>query len=357
MAKVAFLSFYSGIVDRGVETFVYELSRRFKLGNKITIFQAGPAIYQEGIRVQQIAAKAEAPKSSKGILGKLYLDLQSIRILIFTLKLIPQIIKEKFDIVVPLNGGWQTAAIRLLTKITGSKMLISGHAGVGSDDAWNIFWRPDVFIALTSAQKKWAEEIAPEMKTEIIPNGVDLAKFNPKVKPKNINLEKPIVVCVSALVPYKRIELTIKAVAKAKNLSLLILGDGEMNSYLDSLGRRILKSRYLRLTPPYQQMPSYYKCGTVFTLASKTEAFGISYLEAMACNLPVVTTCDDSRQEIIGKAGILTDPTKTEQYAKDLLIASKTNYRNIPYDQALKFSWNKVANKYLKLIEEITRKK
>src|SRR3989344_1610729 len=357
MAKVAFLSFYSGIVDRGVETFVYELSRRFKPGNKITIFQAGPAIYQEGIRVQQIAAKAEAPKSSKGILGKLYLDLQSIRILIFTLKLIPRIIKEKFDIVVPLNGGWQTVTVRLLTKITGSKMLISGHAGVGSDDAWNIFWRPDVFIALTSTQKNWAERIAPEMRTEIIPNGVDLAKFNPKVKPININLQKPIVVCASALVPYKRIELTIKAVARSKSLSLLLLGEGELSGQIDSLAKRLLGEHYLRLNPPYEQMPRYYRCGKVFTLASETEAFGISYLEAMACNLPVVTTCDDSRQEIIGKAGILTDPAKTEQYAKDLLIASKTNYRNIPYDQALKFSWNKVANKYLNLIEEITRKK
>ena len=75
----------------------------------------------------------------------------------------------------------------------------------------------------------------------------------------------------------------------------------------------------------------------------------------MACNLPVVTTCDDSRQEIIGKAGILTDPTKTEQYAKDLLIASQTNYRNIPYDQALKFSWNKIARSYSSLINELLK--
>ena len=102
-------------------------------------------------------------------------------------------------------------------------------------------------------------------------------------------------------------------------------------------------------------MASYYRSADVFTLASQTEAFGISYVEAMACNLPIVTTNDTSRAEIIGDAGVLTDPTNTDQYSKDLQIASKTNYRNIPYDQALKFSWNKIAQKYSYLIQSVLR--
>ncbi len=115
-------------------------------------------------------------------------------------------------------------------------------------------------------------------------------------------------------------------------------------------------NRYLRLVVPYQEMPRYYKAADVFTLASQTEAFGISYIEAMACNLPVVTTNDSSRAEIIGDAGILTDPQDTDMYAKDLQLAVKTNYRNIPYNQALKYSWNKIALLYSKTIDEITTK-
>lgn len=351
MKNIAILSYYSGIVERGVETFALEVGNRLAGKNKVTVFQAGHSPTQK-YKIIEIKSSAKTPKSSKGILGKIYLDIQSIRILIFSIKIIPQILKGKYDLIIPLNGGYQVAIFRVVSKIIGAKLLISGHAGVGSDDAWNLFFRPDVFVALTGAEFDWAKKIAPEVRIETIPNGVDLAKFNPHVKSKLISLTKPIVICVSALVPYKQIDLTIKAVAKTK-LSLLVLGEGELQGSLDSLAKRLLVKRYLRLTVPYSEIASYYKTCRVFTLASKTEAFGISYIEAMACNLPVVTTGDSSREEIIGNAGILTNPQNIDQYAKDLLLAAKTNYRNLPYNQALKFSWNKIAERYQKLINNL----
>lgn len=356
MANIAILSLYSGVVERGVETFAYEIGKRLAEKHRITIFQAGKSSIIPRVKIKEIKAFAASPKSSKGILGKFYLDLQSAKILFFTIKSLPSILKNKYDLIIPLNGGWQTVLIRIISKFTHSKILISGHAGIGSDDATNLFFRPDVFVALTSSEANWAKKITPEVKIVTIPNGVDLARFNPQAKPKTVPLKKPLVICASALVPYKRVDLTIKAVAKTKDLSLLVLGDGEMRGFLDSLGKRILGKRYLRVVAPYEQIPSYYRAGNVFTLASKTEAFGISYVEAMACNLPVVTTQDDSRAEIIGNAGILTDPANIDQYAKALTIAAKTNYRNIPYDQALNFSWNKIAYKYLVLIKEILKR-
>lgn len=355
MAKIAILSFYSGVVERGVETFAYEIGKRLIRKHKVFVFQGGHTKSQL-YRTVEIKAFASAPKSSKGLLGKLYFDLQSFKILIFTFLALPKIVRGKFDLIIPLNGGWQTLIIRIVSKLMGAKMLVSGHAGIGSDDAVNLFFRPDVFVALTSACALWAKRLAPEVKTATIPNGVDLSRFNPKVSPKSIVLKKPIVICASALVPYKRVDLTIKAVAKTDDLSLLLLGDGELRGSIDALGKRLLGRRYLRLVVPYDEIPSYYRAGDVFTLASKTEAFGISYIEAMACNLPVVTTSDDSREEIIGSAGILTNPCDIDQYVKDLVLASKTKYRNIPYTQALKFSWNKIAQKYSEVILEILGK-
>ena len=355
MAKIALLSFYSGVADRGVETFVFEIAKRLGKKHSVTIFQAGRLIQNPNIRTYQIKAFASMPKSTRGLVGKLYLDWQSIKILIFSIKVIPKIFSGRYDLVIPLNGGWQTVLMRLSTLLTRARMVISGQAGIGSDDAWNIFFRPDAFIALTQAQEIRAKRLAPEVMTVIIPNGVDLATFNSNAKAIVLNLKKPIVVCASALVPYKRVDLTIKAVAKTKSISLLVLGDGEQRGYIDSLGKRLLKNRYLRLTVPYAKMPSYYCAGDLFTLASKTEAFGISYAEAMACNLPVVTTSDKSRHEIIGDAGILTQPENIDQYATDLKIAAKTDYRNIPYNQALKFSWNKIGTQYLDLIQNLVK--
>ena len=351
MKKIAILSFYSGIVDRGVETFAFEIAKRLAVKDKVTVFQAGHSP-SEKFRIREIKTLAAKPKSQKGFLGKIYFDWQSLKILLFTLIILPQIIKGKFDIIIPLNGGWQTVLIRIFSKILKSKVIISGHAGIGSDDAWNLLFKPDVFVALTAQEQKWARKLAPEVKTALIPNGVDLSRFNSKIKKKKLSLEHPIVICVSALVPYKRVDLTIKAVTAA-GMSLLLLGDGELRGQIDSLGKRLLGSKYLRLVVPYRDIPGYYRAADIFSIASKTEAFGIAYVEAMACNLPIVTTHDRSRAEIVGRAGILTDPTNIKLYAKDLKLAYKTNYKNIPYSQSLKFSWNNVAQKYSLLIEKI----
>lgn len=355
MKKIAILSFYSGIVERGVENFTYEISKRLAQKHAITIFCAGRVSPQK-FKVKSFSMKASIPKETKGILSKFYLNIQSLKILLFSLKILPAVFVGKYDLIIPANGGWQTVIFRIFTKITGKKLLITGHAGIGSDDAWNLFFRPDAFVALTQDQFKWANRLAHEVKIFHIPNGVDLHVFNPKIAPIQLNLKKPIVVCTSALTPYKRVDLTLRAVAKAKDLSMLVLGDGQLKGAIDSLGKRLLGNRYLRLVVPYREIPSYYRAASVFTLASKTEAFGISYLEAMACNLPVVTTADSSREAIIGDAGILTDPQNIEKYAKDLTIAAKTKYKNKPYSQALKYSWNKIAEIYSQLVDEMLKK-
>lgn len=355
MKKIAILSFYSGIVERGVENFTYEIANRLSQKYSVTVFCSGQ-INPEKFKVKVYKSNASIPKQTSGLFSKFYLDLQSFKILFFSLKIIPEIIAGKYDLIIAGNGGWQTVVFRIATKITKAKLLITGQAGIGSDDAWNLFFRPDAFIALTSAQLNWARRLTHEVKSYLIPNGVDLSLFNPKVKKRQLNLKKPIVVCASALVPYKRVDLSIKAVAKAGNMSLLVLGDGQLKGSIDSLGKRLLGDRYRRLVVPYKEIASYYRSADVFTLASQTEAFGISYIEAMACNLPVVTTTDSSREEIIGNAGILTDPENIEKYAKDLKIAAATNYKNKPYAQSLKYSWNKIAAIYIDLITDILKK-
>lgn len=361
MSKIAFLSFYSGFVERGVETYVCELGVRLAKNHDITVFQGGKShlwysqakISKDKFKVIDINSIGNAPQFGSNFLRKFYLDWWSLKILLFSLKAAFRIAKGKYDLVIPMNGGWQTAIYRLLSKLRNFKMLIPAQAGIGRDDAWNLLWKPDIFVAITGAEQKWANRFAPEVKKTLIPNGVDLSAFNPKVEPKKIDLPKPIVVCAAALDSYKRVDLTIKAVAKSKNLSLMLLGDGETRGIIDALGKRLLGSRYLRLLVPHSEIPRYFKAGAVFTLVSKTEAFGTSYIEAMACNLPIVATFDSSRQEIIGDAGILTNPEDVDQYAKDLMLAASANYRNRPYNQALKFSWNKIAERYEKVIEKL----
>lgn len=365
MSKIAFLSFYSGLVERGVETYVWELGKRLSKKHDVTVLQGGKShlwysktkIIKEKFKVIDIDSIGNASKFGNNFLRKFYLDWWSLKILLFSLKAAFKVTRGKYDLVIPMNGGWQTAMYRLFSKLRNFKVLIPASAGIGRDDAWNLLWKPDIFVALTGAEQKWANRFAPEVNKTLIPNGVDLSRFNPKVDPKKIGLSKPIVICAAALDSYKRVDLTIRAVAKSKNLSLMLLGDGEARGAIDALGKRLLGQRYLRLLVPHNEIPRYFRSGSVFTLVSKTEAFGTSYIEAMACNLPIVATYDSSRQEIIGDAGILTNPEDVDQYSKDLMLAVSVNYRNRPYNQALKFSWNKIAEKYQKVITNLLKRK
>lgn len=356
MKKIAILSYYSGIVDRGVETFVLEISKRLAKNFDLTVYSAGRLNFQR-YKTRQINSPKMKPRAANGLFSKFYLDRQSLYVLLFTLFLIPKLIGGKYDLIIPVNGGWQIVLAKIFTMLTKSKMLVTGHAGIGGDDAWNILWRPDIFVALTGAQAAWAKRLTGDLKVTVIPNGVDLHRFNPKIAPAQVKLSKPIVICASALVPYKRLYLTIRAVAKTGDLSLLVIGEGELQGSVDSLGKRLLGARYQRIVVPHEKIPSYYKAGKLFTLASSTEAFGISYVEAMACNLPIVTTKDKSRAEIVGDAGVLVNTQNINRYAKSLTYVARSNFRNKPYAQALKFSWNKIAQKYLELVRNITLQK
>ena len=97
---------------------------------------------------------------------------------------------------------------------------------------------------------------------------------------------------------------------------------------------------------PHDKIDQYYRAADMFILtSSRSEAFGIAYLEAMACNLPVIATDDPIRREIIGPAGLfVTDPQ--HDYSHVLKQALTTKWDNLPRNQALKFSWPPIIRQY-----------
>src|SRR3989304_9716589 len=135
--------------------------------------------------------------------------------------------------------------------------------------------------------------------------------------------KRPLVLSVSALLPYKRIDLLIKAIAKLPGVNLLLIGDGPARVEITKLGASLLPERFFYIPHvKHNKMPIYYGAADIFSLPSKSsEAFGLVYLEAMASNLPVVAPSDDNRKFIIGKAGFLCDVNDSENYAAALSAA------------------------------------
>lgn len=90
-------------------------------------------------------------------------------------------------------------------------------------------------------------------------------------------------VCVSALVPYKRMELAIAACNRLQR-RLLIIGDGPLRKRLTSLAGPTVTLLGWRSD---DEIRSYYRCcrGLLFPAC---EDFGIVPLEAQACGAPVI---------------------------------------------------------------------
>jgi len=349
--KIAFLTLYSGFVNRGVETFVKEVAGRLAKNHEVVVFQAGPSKGGEKYKVVQTKILLDwTQKDASGTLKrKFFVDYWSRATLRFVLKILPALWQRKFDVIIPTDGGWETLICRILTWLQRKKMIISGQSGPGYDDRWNLFWCPNTFVALTSQAEKWVERACFRVKVVMIPNGVDLEKFTPTLRPKQIGLPKPIILCASALTPSKRIDLTIKAVAKLENASLLVVGEGDLKDELEKLGKKLLGKRFLLTSAKHEEMPHFYAAADLFTMVSVPwEAFGIVYVEAMASGLPVVATDTEARREIMGEAGLFVEPTDLFNYCAVIKKALEINWGEKPRQQAQKFSWDKITFQYEK---------
>lgn len=311
--KIVFLSRYQKSANRGVETFVKEITSYLSQRHQVDVF-----------------------------FGK---DSDNLS----------KILKGKFDVVIPTNGRLQSLKVSLGRLVGGYKVLISGHSGIGRDDIWNIaITKPDVFVALTDYMANWAKRWAWGSKVVKIPNGVDLNRFKPIGKKAKIDLPKPIILSVGALTWYKHHERAIEAVARLGLGSLLVVGQGEDQDKLQKLGQEKLKGRFQVTSFHYKDLPGVYREADLFTLPSwDREAFGIVYLEAMASGLPVVAPNDLSRKEIVGEGGILVDVEDIEKYAQAVNNALQLSWDNRPRKQAEKFSWDIVSKKYEETLKEL----
>ena len=339
--KILFLNIYQGQVNRGLETFVKVVSKRLKKSYDVDV----------------IGAKKIPPKRTTfPLIWRFFIDRNSLSILWFTVRCIPIIFMKRYDVVIPLNGGWQSALVRLATWLYGGKMVILGQSGMGWDDRNNLWSFPNTFVALSSKGLKWAKKVMPVVNSIYIPNGVDTTKFKPSGKKFDHKLKHPVILCVSALTVTKQVDLTIEAVAKLKNVSLLVVGDGELKEEIKTLGTRLLGNRFKLVKLPYDRMPEVYRTADVFTITSESYySFEIVLVEAMASGLPVVANDDEIRTEIVGNGGLLVDPIDTNKYAKTLRKALRNNWGNKPRKQAKKFDWDLITKQYEALFKSLTK--
>jgi glycosyltransferase involved in cell wall biosynthesis len=103
----------------------------------------------------------------------------------------------------------------------------------------------------------------------------------------------------------------------------LILGDGPEREALEQDAKKVECPVHFTGNVPHETVFSYLKSSDIMALPSTEEAFGIAYIEAMACGLPVIGCEGEGPTDFVehGKTGYLVppnDPTAIAEILRDL---------------------------------------
>ncbi|MDO8303472.1 MAG: glycosyltransferase family 4 protein [Sedimentisphaerales bacterium] len=224
-------------------------------------------------------------------------------------------------------------------------------------------WRKaDAIVANSEGLRELAMKFTPELKIDVIPNGVDTSQFYPS---QNKLLSSPVrLLTVCRLISRKRIDLLIAAVAEcAKNgvhVQLNIAGEGDLREKLIAFaaecGVADRVNFLLRVTS--ERMPDSYRDNDIFVISSAHEGMSNAMLEAMASGLPIVTTRCEGVEELIDGNGIVVEDTPASiAAAVTRLINDRQLYAamaEVSRKRACLFSWSAVAEQYLQYYRTIT---
>lgn len=118
--------------------------------------------------------------------------------------------------------------------------------------------------------------------------------------------------------------------------------------------KRIILTGYVVNT----DLPAIYNMCKIFLYPSLRESFGIPMLEAMRCDVPVITSNTSSMPEVSGNAAYIVDPYKPEEITTGIIeLLSNEKLRNELIEkgqkQSQKFSWKNMAEDVLDLYKEV----
>ncbi len=288
--------------------------------------------------------------------------------------------KNNFDIV---HLHYISPLLKWVVCLSARKLIITEHVGVEEyrkKKGWIIFKFFQILtrkcgdfyttVSQNSKMQLIKNGFVDKDKIKIIPNGIDLSKFDVK---RNIEIKEKIILqnnkylvgTVRGLTPRHGVDHFIKMasfiLSERSDTHFIIVGNGPLRESLEILAIKLKIDKHVSFLGERQDVTGILAKLDVIVMPSAIETFGISAIEAMAMKKPVVSYAVGGLSEVIddGRTGILVhsrDPKKLAQAVNFLL---DNEIKRIEFgikgrEKVEKyFALYKIVEKYINLYESI----
>ncbi|MCA0362948.1 MAG: N-acetyl-alpha-D-glucosaminyl L-malate synthase BshA [Spirosomataceae bacterium] len=204
---------------------------------------------------------------------------------------------------------------------------------------------------------------------EVIYNFVDLTRFYKQKKDHFKSLICPnnekLLVHASNFRKVKRVGDIIQAFAKIRQevpSKLLMVGDGEERQKMEELCRNLDLCEDVRFIGKLDAIEEVLSVADLFLMPSEKESFGLAALEAMACEVPVISSNIGGLAElnIHGETGFLSNVGDIDDMVKNAIFVLKDENLPVFKQNALKrakqFDLNLIVPKYESFYKSIMKK-
>ena len=202
---------------------------------------------------------------------------------------------------------------------------------------------------------------------EVIPNFIDTTKYK-RQPSKTVCLKcasegQKVLVHTSNFRPVKRVTDVIRIfneVQKKVPSVLILIGDGPDRSQCEMLCREFGIQDKVRFLGKQVELVPILSTADLFLMPSQSESFGLSALEAMACEVPVISSSVGGLPELQlhGQTGFIAeigDIDRMARYAIDLLTNSQKHklFSEAARKRAIEFESSKIISQYEQYYERV----
>ena len=185
---------------------------------------------------------------------------------------------------------------------------------------------------------------------------------------RRFGIAEPFIYYVGGLDARKNLGVLLRALALLRGAGAPVVlalagralgGDQRLFPDIDAQIAELGLSRDVRrITVSHEDGPLLYQACTAFAFPSRYEGFGLPPLEAMACGAPTVVSAASSLPEVVGGAALQVDPDDAVGWASALsrLLddpALRSELRELGLAQAARFSWRRVAEETVAVLERV----